>query len=1041
MCLLGLFWPAVSVRGATVCDSVTFNPSFLTFDANGGTRIVNFSLPDFCRWAINVDSPWVKITAAPTIGYSSGGFTLVVEPNSFSQRTASVSIMSSSLTITQSAGSCTVTTVATPLNFGANGGTGVLRLSPSTAACAWRAYSLVPWLRVASPIGQGPSGDAFFVATNSTSAPRTGQISFEGQVLTVSQDAGPAMSPGTPVVYGLSTFAGGGPASLPNRGDGGPALGAYFSNASGLAFDKTSGNIYVGDDEGIRVITPDGKINYFAGGGTATGDNIPASTANLHVDQIAVDTPAAVYAGCPTQHICKVANGIVKVVAGNGSVGITPCCQFPATSAPFFALAYVNVGPPPGSFYFTDFGQCGVYRVTAGIAYRIGGACASDMAVDDSGAPYVISYDTSQIWKFVDGGHTVIAGLGSGGDGSPALSAKLSFPYGLRLAANGDFFLLDNTQQSNSLPPALRKISAADSTISTIAGNGVLGNFYFEDLAVDSAGSVYFTEFNGSLVRKLTPIGSFCNYSASAPATQPISGGPLNIPVTASAACGWSVSSDVPWITVTAASGSGSDNAQVALASNAGQPARSGTIYVAGQAIQINQAAGIATLSLSTNLVAFGMNGNLSTGPQKVFLTVASTAVAWTTSSNQPNITVAPASGTSSSTLTITAAAGASGVITISAPGAYNPTLQIAVNVATVVLAPPFGSFDTPVNLTTGIAGAIPVTGWALDNVQVSKVDIWREPFGTEPVAANGLVYIGDAVIVAGARPDVQTTFPNTPANYQAGWGYMFLTNFLPNGSGPAGNGTYRLHAIAHNVAGLSKDLGTKTIYVNNAQASKPFGTIDTPSQGGTISGSAYTNAAWALTQNPSCIPNDGSTLTVYVDGQALPGHPFYNNKRNDIASFFPGLCNSNGAIGNYTLDTTQMTNGVHTIFWIAFDDHNRGDGLGSRYLNVFNTGTAGTAQASEDPIDPPDAKFQNGPVNIEAEELDRLELKLGAISGYSQINGERAPLPIGSSLKRGTFYWHLGPGFTSNYSLVFQRLDGTQILMNVRVRPKTFQR
>jgi hypothetical protein len=41
-----------------------------------------------------------------------------------------------------------------------------------------------------------------------------------------------------------------------------------------------------------------------------------------------------------------------------------------------------------------------------------------------------------------------------------------------------------------------------------------------------------------------------------------------------------------------------------------------------------------------------------------------------------------------------------------------------------------------------------------------------------------------------GARPDVQAAYPGVPANDRAGWGYLLLTNQLPNG----GNGTYRFH-------------------------------------------------------------------------------------------------------------------------------------------------------------------------------------------------------------------------------------------------------
>src|SRR5207247_1662067 len=150
------------------------------------------------------------------------------------------------------------------------------------------------------------------------------------------------------------------------------------------------------------------------------------------------------------------------------------------------------------------------------------------------------------------------------------------------------------------------------------------------------------------------------------------------------------------------------------------------------------------------------------------------------------------------------------------------------------------------------------------------------------------------------------------PFSYRAGWGYQMLTNFLPNasGSGASGNGTYKLHAIARNKAGLQFDLGNKTITVDNAHATKPFGTIDTPSQGGTISGADFVNFAWALTPQPGIIPKDGSTITVVIDG-VMVGHPTYDQFRSDIANLFPGYANSMGAVGFFHINTTTLANGV----------------------------------------------------------------------------------------------------------------------------------
>jgi hypothetical protein len=308
-----------------------------------------------------------------------------------------------------------------------------------------------------------------------------------------------------------------------------------------------------------------------------------------------------------------------------------------------------------------------------------------------------------------------------------------------------------------------------------------------------------------------------------------------------------------------------------------------------------------------------------------------------------------------------------------------------------------------------------------LDSIEITTVDIWREPLANEAAQTNGLVFIGDAVLVKGARPDVAATFPNLPFSDRAGWGYLMLTNELPSNGGSAGlgNGTYKLHAVAHNKAGIAFDLGTKTISVDNAHANKPFGAIDTPLQGGTVSGNAYVNFGWALTQNPFSIPSDGSTITVMVDGHPV-GHPTYNKFRSDIATLFPGLANSNGAVGFFYLDTTQLSNGLHTLSWVVFDGAGRNDGIGSRYFTVQNGG--GVAAPDALPIEP---ALQDDLI-VEVDELGRVEIPVGAADGYLLMSGERHPLPVGSSLKAGRFYWQIGLAFLGEYQFVFEHSDST---------------
>ena len=199
-----------------------------------------------------------------------------------------------------------------------------------------------------------------------------------------------------------------------------------------------------------------------------------------------------------------------------------------------------------------------------------------------------------------------------------------------------------------------------------------------------------------------------------------------------------------------------------------------------------------------------------------------------------------------------------------------------------------FGHVDTPANNATGISGAVGVTGWAISNVGVTSIGVYREPVAGEAAAPNGLVFLCSAAQVPGARPDIAALYPSYPQN-SSGWGAQILTNELPGSNGGAlGVGTYKLHVLA-NALGVTSDLsGPITITVNNATATAPFGTIDTPAQGGTASGTAYLNFGWALTPQPNSIPTNGSTIWVFIDNQAI-GHPVYNNPRPDIPSLFPG--------------------------------------------------------------------------------------------------------------------------------------------------------
>ena len=335
-------------------------------------------------------------------------------------------------------------------------------------------------------------------------------------------------------------------------------------------------------------------------------------------------------------------------------------------------------------------------------------------------------------------------------------------------------------------------------------------------------------------------------------------------------------------------------------------------------------------------------------------------SVTWTATSNQPWLQVSPASGSGSANLSIglTFASGlpssgtVNGAITLSFTGAMNAAGPIAIklNLLSGRSGEPFGVVDTPVDGSTGITGAVPFTGWALDDVELSQVTICRGAVGAEvaPVdpncAGQAQIFVGFPVFIDLARPDVAAAFPEIPLNTRAGWGFMVLTNMLPS----QGNGTFVFHMWAQDREGNTKLLGTRTITCDNGHATKPFGAIDTPEQGGVASGGAYVNFGWALTPLPKMIPTDGSTISVLVDGVAV-GTANYNYYRKDIADLFPGLNNTNGAIGFRVIDTTTLANGTHTVVWVVSDNQGAADGIGSRYFAVSNGAAAVTAAGTAD--------------------------------------------------------------------------------------------
>ena len=117
-----------------------------------------------------------------------------------------------------------------------------------------------------------------------------------------------------------------------------------------------------------------------------------------------------------------------------------------------------------------------------------------------------------------------------------------------------------------------------------ITGSPILAGRYYIGIGVFSTG----VTTTGNLSATYT-VG--CVYSLDALAASfPVTGGTGSVGVTTATACGWTVVSSVPWVTLASAStGAGAKTIQYQIPANTGQP-RAGTLTIGSQVYTINQA-------------------------------------------------------------------------------------------------------------------------------------------------------------------------------------------------------------------------------------------------------------------------------------------------------------------------------------------------------------------------------------------------------------------------------------------------------------------
>ena len=356
----------------------------------------------------------------------------------------------------------------------------------------------------------------------------------------------------------ISTVAGTGEFGV--SGDGGSAVQARLSRLSGVAVDG-AGNVFIADRDNYRIRKVDsaGVITTVAGTGVRgySGDGGPAVDARLwSPSSVAVDGAGNLFfADSGNDRIRKVgAAGTITTVAGTGEFGDGGS----AVNARLHRPSGVAVDGAGNVFIADSFNDrirkvdaTGTISTVAGTGRRgfggDGGPAVqarlrhpNDVAVDGAGNLYISDSGNHSIRKVDSAGViTTVAGTGRrgfGGDGGPAVQAQLRAPAGLAVDGAGNLFIADRDNNR------IRKVDASG-TISTVAGTGEgrFGGFSGDGgpavqaqlhgpsgVAVDGAGNVFIADRDNFRIRKVDATGTIATIAGTGESGVSGDGGPAS---------------------------------------------------------------------------------------------------------------------------------------------------------------------------------------------------------------------------------------------------------------------------------------------------------------------------------------------------------------------------------------------------------------------------------------------------------------------------------------------------------------------------------
>jgi hypothetical protein len=485
---------------------------------------------------------------------------------------------------------CTSTVTPTSVSVPQAATTGSLSVVSGTQ-CSWTAVSNDSWITVTSATGSGIGSVNYSVAANTTGASRTGTMTVAGKTVTLTQSASGCASTVTPTTVTIAQTG---------------STGSSLSVVSGTQCTWTA----VSNDSWITVTSATGsgigQVNYTVAANT-TGVS-RTGTMTVAGQTVTVTQPGS---GCgATVTPTSVSVPSIGSTGSSLSVATGTSCTWTAVSN----VGWITVTSATGS---------GIGQVNYTVAAN--------------------STGSDRIGTMSVAGQTVTFTQAGSGCGATVTPTSVAVP------SIGQTSALSVTSGTSCTWTAVSNVGWITVTSATGSGIGQVNyTVAANSTGVDRTGTMTV----GGQTVTFTQSGTGCSATVTPTSvTVPSIGQTSALSVTAGTQCTWTAVSNVPWITVTSATGSGIGQVNYTVAANSTGVDRTGTMTVGGQTITFTQAASSCTYSVTPLSVNVGANGGAS-----ALSVSAGTQCTWSAVSNVAWITVTSATGSGIGQVNYTAA-------------------------------------------------------------------------------------------------------------------------------------------------------------------------------------------------------------------------------------------------------------------------------------------------------------------------------------------------------------------------------------------------